>query len=444
MKWRDFCVNIYLKILLEKYYNTEVFLSRLGEEKVKTHFYKPDLVILNNLLSQEKVDFSYFLKKKGIKIVVLPTEGVPFTQYLDVAAGRFVDHSAVDLYLSWNHLVKNRMIELATLPEKKIKVIGVPRFDFYFKPLNKLAPTKLEIQKKYQLTQDSKAPIVLYAANFPALCYQNNIDALYKEFDKYNVTKLENQSKNDLKKMLEVEFYVRQKALEVVEKLLNDFPNLQIIYKAHPAEDHQFYENYIRKISKKYSGRFAFVVKEYIWTLIPICNLIIQRSCTTGNEAWILNKPSLQTLFHVQDFLTAEEYEKGSDVVRSYHDCKKYVEYYLNGGTINKEKLEYRKKLLDSWYDTLDGQRTIEATHIIGNFIEASPQSRYPLHLKEDINLILKEYPKHMLRVMRNSYLLKTSTYDRFSRLDKIYSRKDIKIWEKKINSVLDSGSPRN
>lgn len=174
-KWRDLAGYVYLKFLLEKNRDINVRLCRLGEDRFWVLHDRPDVVIYNHLYEDRKIKFAYWLKKHDVGIIILPTENLPLREGVeDLFAGKFADLTPVDLYLSWNKMVADRIIELGKLPPEKVKVVGVPRFDFYFSPLTQLLPTKSEIQKKYGLQTDEHVTIALYATNFTIASFSDN------------------------------------------------------------------------------------------------------------------------------------------------------------------------------------------------------------------------------------------------------------------------------
>lgn len=438
-KWRDLAGYVYLKLLLEKNKDIRVRLCRLGEDRFWVLHDKPDLVIYNHLYEDRKVKFVKWLKKHGVGVIILPTENMPLRKGVeDLFAGKFTDLSPVDLYLSWNYIVADRIIELDRLPKDKVKIVGVPRFDFYCQPLTKLLPAKAQVQEKYDLNIDENAGIVLYSTNFTIASLCNKKNFLYKDWDLLKLNRVEGYKTQQIEGCMESDIFSRDLTIKSIEYLLNVFPQLQIIYKPHPSENHSFYKNIIKDLKKRYQGRFAFVTQEYIWNLLHISDLILQRTCTTAVEAWLFEKPTLELHMHSNEFYFSEEHASGSDIASSYEDIKKYVCHYLNGGKISDSKMNYRNNFLEKYCYKMDGKRTYEAAEIISNFLIGKEKTKYRISFKDFMRFYPKEYAKQLYRFCRNFIRKKFIGVDRLGRIDKQFSKQDVKFWKKQLSLILD------
>ncbi len=436
-KWRDLAGYVYLKSLLEKKHNINVRLCRLGEDRFWVLHDRPDVVIYNHLYEDRKIKFAYWLKKHNVGIIILPTENLPLREGIeDLFAGKFTDLTPVDLYLSWNKLVADRIIELGKLPPEKVRVVGVPRFDFYFSPLTQLLPTKSEIQKKYGLRTDEHAMIALYATNFTIASFSDNKSFLYKDWDNLKLNRVEGYRTEQIDDRIKYDILSRDLTIESVKRLLSDFPNLQVIYKPHPSENHAFYAGTIKELKKQFPKRFAFVVQEYIWNLLNVSDIVLQRTCTTGIEAWLFGKPTLELHLHPDELYFSENHARGSDIAYDYDDIKKYIDYYSNGGKIADSIKTYRDVFLKKWCYEIDGRRTIEVANIIAQFLGARGKSRYSISINDFFRFYPKEYLKQFLRYGRNFIRKKIIGTDKLGRVDKQFNKKDVEFWETNIASI--------
>jgi len=75
-KWRDLAGHVYAGLLLEQL-GHQVAYTRNNLEKNYIAVHKPDLLVVNHLLPQKKQQFAKELRQQNIKVVVLPTEGMP-------------------------------------------------------------------------------------------------------------------------------------------------------------------------------------------------------------------------------------------------------------------------------------------------------------------------------------------------------------------------------
>jgi len=436
-KWRDLAGYVYLKSLLEKNRDIKVRLCRLGEDRFWVLHDRPDVVIYNHLYEDRKVRFAKWLKKQNVGIIILPTENMPLRDGVeDLFAGKFTDLSPVDVYLSWNEQVANRIIELGKLPAGKVKVIGVPRFDFYCPPLTQLLIDKEEIQKKYELTINKNAPVVLYATNFTIASFSDNKSFLYKDWNALKLNRIDGYKPEQIENRIQSDIISRDRTINTVKQLLNEFPDLQVIYKPHPSENHAFYADVIKELKKQFPKRFAFVIQEYIWDILNMSDVILQRTCTTAIEAWMLGKPTVELHLHPNELYFSEEHASGSNIAYSYDDIKKYVDYYCTGGKIPDSMQKHRESLFKKWCYKVDGMRTIEAANIIIRFLESRGKARYSISARDFISLYPKEYSKQIYRYIRNFIREKFIGVDKLGRIDKQFMEKDVKFWEERIASI--------
>lgn len=436
-KWRDLAGYVYLKFLLERKGNIKVRLCRLGEDRFWVLHDKPDLIIHNHLYEDRKVKFAYWLKKQNIGIIILPTENMPLRPGVeDLFAGKFTDLTPVDFYLSWNEQVAHRIIELGKLPPEKVKIIGVPRFDFYYPPLTRLFAHKETIQKKYGLAINKNAPVVLYATNFTIASFNDNKSFLYKDWNTLKLNRIEGYKPEQIKDRIRLDTISRDLTIQSVKQLLQEFPDVQIIYKPHPSENHAFYTNVIKELKRQFPQRFAFVVQEYIWDLLNVSDVILQRTCTTAIEAWMLGKPTIELHLHPDEFYFSEEHAHGSDIAYNYDDLKQYINYYAHGGKIANSIVLYRNVFLKKLCYKTDGRRTIEVAEIITQFLNVHEKARYSFSLHDFISLYPKEYGKQLYRYIRNFIRKRFIGTDKLGRIDKQFMKKDVKFWEERISSV--------
>ena len=435
-KWRDLAGYVYLKFILEKNYGIKVRLCRLGEERFWVYHEKPDLVIYNHLYEDRKVQFARWLKKQKVGVIILPTEGIPYEKVQDLAAGKFTDLSPVDLYLSWNEPMAQRIIDLGKLPPEKIKVIGVPRFDFYFPPLTRLLPSKEEIQKQYGLRVKADAPIILYATNYTVASFKDNRSFLYKDWETLKLNKVDGYKAEQTENLIKWDTVSRDLTIDSVRRLLRDLPDIQVIYKPHPSENHSFYHYIIKELKEQFPERFAFVVQEYIWNLLNIADVLLQRTCTTAIEAWIFGKPTLELHLHPQEFYFSKEHACGSDIVYNYEDVKKRIAYYAGGGSIAESMQTYRSDFLKKWCHTLDGKRTADAASSITQFLQVQEKTNYSFSAEEFFSSYPKEYLKQLIRYGRLFIWKRILGQDKIGRIDKQFVRKDMESWKHSILSI--------
>jgi surface carbohydrate biosynthesis protein len=136
--------------------------------------------------------------------------------------------------------------ENQTLADDKIVVAGVPRFDFYKKPLKSILSNKSDFLKKYEL--DFRYPLVTFATNFTqASFHTSNQDFYLKNAQKYGRDKVLEEVYGDLGDVPKRDYISRKLFLDAFVTLVRNFPEVNFALKLHPTEAHQFYQDLIRK-----------------------------------------------------------------------------------------------------------------------------------------------------------------------------------------------------
>ncbi|WP_457563538.1 surface carbohydrate biosynthesis protein [Caminibacter pacificus] len=441
-KWRDLPGYVFLGEILKKL-GHEVEYVRNGFEDIFIYGYKPDVVIVNHLYELKRQKLSKKWKEMGIKTVILPTEGIPtIKKYRAFAAGAQNDLSSVALYLFWNEPMKNEVIKNnKTIDPKRCKVVGVPRFDFYKEPLSKLLSDKNGFLKKHGFA-NCNYPVITFATNYTQAQFYEKNREFFKEdaknlgFDKVfeDMGGLESIPKRD--------FESREVALKAFVKLVENFPKVNFILKLHPSEDHTYYFDILNTKLKKYSDRVKIIVQEYIWDVLAVTDIELKRSCTTGIESWILNKPTIELRLYEQEYYYSKEHASGSDEVFSYEQLEELIRAYLNGKRISNEQIVNREKFLKKWCFNIDGNSTCRTAMAIDEIISIQKNKIIPFSLKKFIMyLLLKylDYLPHDFKLYGIKGLLQRRFVDNLGRIDKHFHNQDIKRWERKIADLINN-----
>jgi len=429
-KWRDLPGYVYLgKLLEEKGFKVEY--CRNGLEKFYIHGFKPHIVIINHLYDKKRQEYFKKVASWGIKVVILPTEGIPtLEKYREFAAGVDNDLSSVSLHFVWNEPMGKITAKNCTISNEKIKVVGVPRFDFYKEPLKKLLISKEEFIKKYNLKKN--LPIITFATNYTQAQFAIQNQTFFKKDSKtlgYDKLIDENIPQKDFKS--------RDIAIKAFIKLVKELENVNFVLKLHPSEEHTYYFKLLDNELKNYKDRVAIIVQEYIWDVLAVTDIEVKRSCTTGIESWILGHPTIEMKLNPNEWYFSLEHTVGSDIVTTYDELKNTILQYLNGKKISKEKLQKRKEFLDTWCYKVDGKSTIR---VVDNLIKLDvAELSIPLNLKcLIIYYILKisNYKIHDIKVYGWKILFRNSNIDKLGRIDKYFTKKDFIFWQKKLENI--------
>lgn len=443
-KWRDLAGHVYAGQLLEQLGHV-VHYVRNNQEKNHISTIKPDLVIMNHLIPPKKQEFAKFLQGQNIRVAIMPTEGMPTLDGMrNHMGGGDCDLSAVDLHFVWNQPMADILRENPTLADEKIVVAGVPRFDFYKKPLNSTLLTKSAFLKKYGL--DSRYPLVTFATNFTQASFHTSNKEFYlKNAKKYGRDKVLKELYGDLGDIPKRDHMSRELFLDAFITLVRNLPEVNFALKLHPTEDHQFYKDLIREELPSSASRVRIIAHEYIWDVLNATDIELNRSCTTAIESWLLGKPTIEMQLNPDEYYFSPEFASGSDMVRSSDELIEKVSSYLAGASIPQNLQDARDQFLSKWCSSPNGTSTktvVEHIHQLLNDKSCirSTDEDLPVHLKRRINyylLTLGDHFGHDLRVYGLKNTLNRNYVDKLGRFDKYFHKRDILEWKQRLSRSL-------
>lgn len=433
-KWRDLAGYVYITMLLEKC-GYKVYLIRHGFEEIYASKIQPDMIIMIHLYAKENQKLAQKFKDANIKVVLMPTEGIPtLEKYRSFAAGSENDLSGVALQCVWNYPMYNALTGNATIDKEKIKVTGVPRFDFYKEPLTKALLPKEQFKRKYRIRNNF--PILTVATNFTqAQFYHKNKEFLEQDAAKLGFGKVLNIKENAMQ-----DFNSRELMLNAVSKIVVDQPEINIIMKLHPSEDHEYYFQYFKKYLMKYQDRVKIIVQDYIWDILNSTDIEIKRSCTTGIESWILGKPTIEFQLNPDEWYYSQEHASGSIVVRSYDELINTINNYLVNPQVEKSIRGKREEFLSKWCYKVDGQsskRFIEEIKVTLGM--KKKKTKFPKKIKFLLYYYMLEMSGYFLHDIRQYGLINTlrgKKIDKLGRVDKFFHKSDVRYWKKRIKTV--------
>lgn len=438
-KWRDVPGYVYAGLMLEKL-GHEVHFVRNGLEKYFVPTVKPDLVLMIHLYDKRKQKFAKELKKQGILVALMPTEGIPtLEKYRAFAAGVDTDLSGVDVHFVWNRPMQEILRRNHTISDVNIYTVGVPRFDFYREPLSKVLLCKEEFCIKYNLNPEY--PIITFATNFTqASFYNKNREFLEQDSRNLGYKKVMEKISGGVMEVARRDNESREILTSSFIRLMNEFPHVNFILKLHPSEDHQFYYDRFNNIKSGHHDRLRIITQEHIWDILNVTDIEMKRSCTTGIEAWILGKPTIEMKLNPDEWYFSKEHASGSDVVESYDELRDIVEHYLSGGEIDEDKHVAREKFIRRWCYQVDGKSTERMVQIIDNVLKKRDKCTKPRFSLKNIliyyGLIISNYMIHDIRVYGLGNYLTKNKVDKLGRLDKYFNLDDINYWKTKLSSL--------
>lgn len=367
-KLRDLPAAALIKFFLESKYNYDVMLASPLSERLTVPSFRPHLVIYSHLRYPSSVARAKTLKKMGIAVAILPTEGVSVLESSQlVNAGKFTDLSAVDIHFVWNAIVAETMEIHRTLSPDRIAVTGNPRFDFYFPPFNRPHLSKALFCRKYGLGPDR--PIVTWATNFGWARLAGNSQMMEDAEVRYKEEGVAHLFPwSDIPAHVKREEECRRIQAEGFVRLAQSLPGVNFVIKPHPVEHTQWYFDLRDRAGLK---NVAVVSKEYIWDVLNSTDVHLHRcSCTTSHEAWLMRKPTIALLLYPNEWFFSQELAEGGDVARSVDELKSMVSRYLQGGTVSSEHAMIRERLIEKWYSQVNGGSAERHADVIHAFLE--------------------------------------------------------------------------
>ena len=291
------------------------------ERKLLLH--RPDALVMDHLCWNFKAEQARLARSLGMKVVVLPTEGL----VQDYEGARVVvgskHHAAdtVDLFLSWGAYQRQAVLHEGLMDETRADVVGCSRFDFYREPYIRLIPSRGEFLGKLGL-KNPDAPMILWCTNTPYFARDRK-----KIITRY--TQRAGYSLEQITALLDGEQRQFHEHSNLVMDLARRHPDWNFVIKVHPAEWINPYVPLTRQASNVVLGYDA-----PIRGFLHHCDVLLQRNCTTSTEAWMLDKPVIDAEFSPSYYPVRAEFRAGSHLVRSFDEAEQAIAAYLAGMAI--------------------------------------------------------------------------------------------------------------
>ncbi len=222
---------------------------------------------------------------------------------------------------------KETIIRNYNVPEDRLRILGHPMFDHYFKlkPLN-----KEEIYKRYKIPINKK--IILYAA------------------EKYNI-------KNKYESSI-WSAYTEKQYISIYKELFQSVKNIKdafLIIKKHPSGIID--NSVIYNIAKEERFNNFMITKDMdIMNIINASSVIILRLSTIGLESMMLGKPIIimDTYFDTNDNVGYTEFNAALHVKKP-GELKTVIKNILYDKKLNNNLKKSMQKFIDHHYSTKGG-----------------------------------------------------------------------------------------
>ena len=289
---------------LQNKYGHQVEFSNGYRIENKILKYAPDAIVMDHLVWDFKAKQVRLAKELGMKALVLPTEG--FHKDKEEAlriAGKLTQVSRiVDCHFAWGDFVRHAVLEQQLTTEEQIHTTGCPRFDFYREPYLSLMRSRAEFLSQLGIS-NPEAPLILWATN-TTYAWRNQ-----KKMFRRHVSRGSLPEQEVLAYLEDGRTQFRESSRVVIE-LAKRHPDWNFIIKVHPAEWVNPYVTMTKDVPNLYLA-FDAPIREFLYH----CDVLLQRGCTTGTEAWMLNKPVLELEIGRYALAPSKEYVAGNHLV---------------------------------------------------------------------------------------------------------------------------------
>ncbi|RJQ47414.1 MAG: hypothetical protein C4538_05195 [Nitrospiraceae bacterium] len=436
-KWRDLPSSVYLKLLLEKNYGHSVELVRLGEDSALISSFMPHMVIYNNLYEKDRNEYARHLTSCGIKILILPTEGITFSdQQTLLFTHKYSGIDFIDCYLAWNSLMHNAILENNVLPESKVSLAGNCRFDFYLPPLSRLLKDRDYFFHKYGMPLHRMN--ILITTNFANAEFWPDTSFLEKNLEKQRANGIPVFS--DAAKLAQYEYEYRNMMFDLIIGFTKKQRGVNLLLKYHPSERKMLYQRFADEL-KTLNPNVFLIEGEYIWDVLNVSDLTLQRCSTVAIEAWLMGKYTAEIeLLPSLDHFLQPKYREGSWTVKSVQDLSELISSISdNTLSISQEMNTYRKKIIRELIFKPDGEtskRVAETIDSLTREIHADIRKLSGVTMKNRI----KSFVRRTLGMKGYdiaSNLSKFKFGDYLGRYDKRFSADDVREWSEKLLPFL-------
>lgn len=335
------------------------FLEPLEAFRAVLGAHKPGMIIFNHLLGSHLVKWSQKLAAMNVLTAVLPNEGIAYDpddmRYL---AGRHHNRAHIDYMLSWNEPHKRAFEEENKGEQTRVEVVGVPRFDFYFKPWADLFA---------QSIRSSERPKILVCTNFVTARYH---ELPPEHADRFFAPWVERVPiMRNYRRSVEAHWHARKQLLVYLSALI-DAEKYDITLRPHPNEDREFYRNWLETLPPERRKWLRFEPDAGITGLILDCDLEIScETCTTALESWIVGKPTIELIFQRDPLWYRSEHAAGSVECADPARLTALVDEAL-ANPEQADKKAARSHLLQRWCNSPDGQVSRRVAEIVAGALK--------------------------------------------------------------------------
>ena len=386
-------------------------------------------------------------QRAGAATVILPTEGRPTYGKLMQWSVSSHDGCQADGILLWSQTMADAW-KTAPLPNaRESTVVGPTRFDFYRAPLRGTLPDRAEFARR--VGADPGRPIVSWATTFPHAKFFGKEDWQVADWTRMGFGKILGLDEEALREWIRLEHEGRERSWESLRTCARAIPEATFCVKPHPFADFRWCERCIAEWRSAGTDNVRLVKGSYIWDLLNATSVHVHRACTTGTEAWLLGKPTVEMSFITTH---ASFLEDGADVAGAARDAEtaeetaatpeclvERIRSYIEGRAVPEHLQKLREEYTQRWFYQVDGRATERAIRQICRWVDewnlkrtrfwrrGRLRQRLSMRIKEGIGFPFDEWIRRPGRPIE-------SELDFAGHWDREICQRDVLDWERKLN----------
>ena len=445
-KWRDLPGLVWLKRVLRRarssWHCTIISKFRMFDH---ARVRPPSLVIMPSS-NDPWLKYAEDFRRGGASTVILPTEGRPtYGRMMHWSVSSHDDRQA-DGILLWSETMERAWKTAPNPNARQAAVVGPGRFDFYRPPLCSLLPKAADFARR--IGAPECRPIVSWATTFPHAKFFGKEDWQIADWTRMGIGKL-GLSESLLREFIQMEHEGRRRSWASLRACAHALPETTFCLKPHPLEDFRWCERQIAEWRSDGLNNVWLVKGFYIWDLLNAAAVHVHRSCTTGTEAWLLGKPTVEPEYIVTPaaFLedgealagAARDAEAAEEMATTPEDLAERIRSYVEGRPVPENLVRLREQYARRWFHDVDGCATQRAVEQICQWVEEwkpKPKSfwhgnhlktRIKWKVKEAIGFPVDEWIREPGRPIE-------SELDFAGHWDREICQRDVLDWERKLN----------
>ena len=359
------------------------------------HKFKPD-VYIGTRATNDVIHIFRQVKRYGGHVCIVDTEGGVFFNDFYLVRHETEALAELSIFFATGENGKKLLVDNKIVEESKIIVSGVPWFDLH-ELRGCYSKDRVKIEREYPNS---------------FIMYNSSLGNVHPKIKGINATGP--VFSEDSKVYMQKQFNV---LMEMLEKLVNDFPNETFVLRPHPSEDHNVYN----KIFSKYKN--VVINCDYnVRSWLLASKLMVHNSCTTGIESALLKVPPIAYQEFVDKKYEMEVHNEASIRVPNYESLVSKIKELLSNDSpyeLSESQREGVSRTISNVKQSASDIITEQILSLKRKTGTASSQRKYLFRkVKSDIiykrSWILNFLPK---KKRRNVLKFKEYTFQKFKKI---------------------------